>query len=140
MAYGQTDRTPFYRSLRNAFYNGNQKDFNRAYWSAYNYIATTFMKDFRDNGQGLSPHQIHKQAQRALDAHLNQYSVARVSEGYDEKRGIIPDREFMKYLKDDKLRAKYKKAKDEFFYRKRKLVTSATGGDNFRKYSMFYNL
>jgi len=140
MAYGQTDRTPFYRSLRNAFYNGNQKDFNRAYWSAYNYIATTFMKDFRDNGKGLSPHQIHKQAQRALDAHLNQYSVARVSEGYDEKRGIIPDREFMKYLKDDKLRAKYKKAKDEFFYRKRKLVTSATGGDNFRKYSMFYNL
>lgn len=140
MAYGQTDRTPFYRSLRNAFYNGNQKDFNRAYWSAYNYIATTFMKDFRDNGQGLSPHQIHKQTQRALDAHLNQYSVARVSEGYDEKRGIIPDREFMKYLKDDKLRAKYKKAKDEFFYRKRKLVTSATGGDNFKKYSMFYNL
>ena len=140
MAYGQTDRTPFYRSLRNAFYNGNQKDFNRAYWSAYNYIATTFMKDFRDNGQGLSPHQIHKQTQRALDAHLNQYSVARVSEGYDEKKGIIPDREFMKYLKDDKLRAKYKKAKDEFFYRKRKLVTSATGGDNFRKYSIFYNL
>ena len=30
MAFGQTDRTPFYRSLRNAFYNGNKEDFNRA--------------------------------------------------------------------------------------------------------------
>lgn len=136
MAYGQTDKTPFYRSLRNAFYNGNQQDFNRAYWSAYNYIATTFIKDFRDNGKGLSPHQIHKQTQRALDAHLNQYSVARVSEGYDEKRGIIPDREFIQYLKDDKLKSKYKKAKDEFFYRKRKLVTSATNNKNYRKYSI----
>ena len=31
---------------------------------------------------------------------------------------------------------KYKKAKDEFFYRKRKLVTSATNNKNYRKYSI----
>ena len=140
MAYGQTDRTPFYNDLRDAFYNGNQKDFNRAYWAAYNYIATTFVKEFRNDGQGLSPHQIHRQAQRALDAHLNQYSVTKLAEGYDEKRGIIPEREFLKYLKNNKLRARYKKAKDEFFYRKRKLVTSATATDNYRKYSAIFTL
>ena len=140
-AYGQKDdRTPFYRTLRNAFYNGNEKDFNRAYWAAYNYIATTAIKEFRGGGGGLSSHQIHKQTKRALDAHLNQYNVAKLSEGYDEERGIIPDREFIDYLKDNKLKAKYKKAKDEFFYRKRKLLNSATSSDNFRKYSMFYDL
>ena len=140
MPYSKNDRTPFFRSLRNSFYNGNQKDFDRAYWAAYNYIATTFVKEYRGNQNGLSPHHIHKITKRALDSHLNSYSPSKLSDVFDIKKGMNPDKEFIKYLKDDKLKSKYKKVKDEFFYRKRKLVNGATTSDKFKKHSMFYNL
>ena len=140
LAYGATDRTPFYRTLRNAFYNGNQKDFNRTYWGAYNYIATTYLKELRKNGRGPSIQEINNLTKNSINSHLASYSVSGLSEAYSDKKGIIPEREFLNYLANDKLREQYKKAKNEFEYRKRKLVGSAAGGDNFRRFSVFYDL
>ena len=93
--YLMGDRTPFYRSLRNAFYNGNQKDFDRAYWAAYNYIATTYIKNYKGNSQGLSTKQIHKATMKALDAHLNGYGPARISDAYSTDKGMNPEKELI---------------------------------------------
>ena len=118
----------------------NQKDFNKAYWGAYNYIATTYLKELRKDGRGPSIQEINTLTKSALNSHLSSYSAAGLSSAYSATKGMIPEREFLKYLANDKLRERYKKAQNEFEYRKRKLVGSATGGDNFRKFSVFYDL
>tara|TARA_R110000822_G_scaffold36278_15_gene102258 strand:+ start:1284 stop:4331 length:3048 start_codon:yes stop_codon:yes gene_type:complete len=139
--HGQSTITPYYRSLRNSFYNGNQKDFDRAYWAAYNYIITDMIKNYRRTGKGLDLKKIHKKAMSNLNRSLSSYSVSSLSETFDVKNGgIVPEKEFKKYLKDRKLLDRYKKAKIEFEYRKRKLVNRASSLQNKRKYSAMYDL
>ena len=137
--YGQSEKTPYYRSLRNAFYNGNQNDFNRAYWAAYNYMVTDMIKGYRRNGKGVNLKVIKKEAYSNLNRHLSSYSVASLSDVFDKDAGIIPEKEFKKYLKDRKLLSRYEKAKKEFEYRKRILVNKAREQQNALRYSVFYD-
>ena len=139
MAYGINDRTPFYRDMRAAFFGGTQEAFDRAYWTAYNYIATTYIKEFRANGKGPNTKEIHKLTMSAIDSHLNSYSIVKISEAYDGKKGgIVPEKEFLKYLKTPELVARYKKAKKQFEYRKRNLVAQSQTKQKSLKYSVFY--
>ena len=131
--------TPYYRNLRNAFYSNDQKLFNRAYWSTYNYIFTSMLKEFRKDGKGMSLRQIHNETMRDLNAHLNKYSVTSLSTAVDKDKGnIIPEREFLNYLKDPKLVKEYKQVKKEFEYRKRILLSNATSKSNKLKYSAIF--
>lgn len=138
--FQMNERTPYYKSLKNSFFNGNQKDFDRAYWAAYNYIATTFIKEYRNQGEGLNVREINKRVLIALNSTLDSYSVARISDKFDKNMRINPEKEFLKYLKDEKLKEKYLKAKNEFSYRKRNLISKAKQGNKIRLYSVFYDL
>ena len=59
--------------------------------------------------------EIHKKAMSNLNRSLSSYSVSSLSETFDVKNGgIIPEKEFQKYLKDRKLLDRYNKSKREF--------------------------
>jgi hypothetical protein len=36
----ESKRRPYYRAMKDAFWNASEKDFSKKYWAAYNYVVT----------------------------------------------------------------------------------------------------
>ena len=131
--YKTHPRRPYYRSITDAYYANDKTEFTRAYWSAYNYIVTSLMKD---GGQNMK--EMDSKARAQIKQSFRSLHPSGLSESYNKVNKEVPEKEFMKYLKP-KDRNRYKALKKTFEYRLRILMNNATTKKNVLSWSVLYN-
>jgi hypothetical protein len=117
-------RKPYYRRLEEQFYFGSEKDFARAYWATYNYIATELIKDklYNPNSKAGAA-RIHKETKAAIQLSMRNYKPISLS---DDGDGVIMNKtelnQFKDWIGDDKKSLDLlEKAMRTYEFRKRKL-------------------
>ena len=130
-----TERTYYYRDLKNTFWYGSEKDFAKSYYDAVSYIDSELIqKGF--TSEGYRRKQARQDIERSLKT-LNPANLSVTSKG----RVMSKKREFLNYLKryDPAEYRRAIKAEKEYNYKIRRLLAVVNKSKYKLRYSPYYD-
>ena len=137
-----SERTLYYRALKDAFYANDNDEFVKAYWKSYNFIFTELMKDQNARTKDgniirLNINQMHSKVVAQINQSLSSMSLSGISTSVDKSGNLVPDQLFRKYLGDDV--GEYHRLSKVYGRRLREMRRVAIQKQNELRWSLIYN-
>ena len=131
-----SERTYYYRDLKNSLYFGSEKDIMRDYFTAYNFIVTE-LEDINS-----SPQWRHKEAIKAIKLSLSNMNPVKISDK-STGRNMSKKKMFLDWVKKNLGQKAYQdvlKSEKNYKFKMRKLEKLVGNKSAFRKHSVYSSL